>query len=90
MLSFMSTLKRRTAEVMVRCSGMGMEAAASMSTVGASAGGVLTSVRDRMCVYAAYSSLRNWSASSCALTFGAAAGAGTGTGAGTDVAHATK
>jgi hypothetical protein len=50
MLSFMSTLKRRTAESMVRCWGMGIEAAASMSTTGASGGAVFTSERARMCV----------------------------------------
>jgi hypothetical protein len=46
----MSSLKRRTAELIVRCSGMEMEAAASMSTTGASSGGIVASVRVRMCV----------------------------------------
>jgi hypothetical protein len=91
MLSFMSTLKRRTAELMVRCSGIGIDAAASMSTTGASSGSLPSSARERMCVYAFSSSFRNSSASNFADTEGAAATAATGTaaGGGVELAQAT-
>ena len=51
MLSFIDPLKRRTAESTVRCSGMGMEAAASMSTTSTPAAGLVSVVaRLRICV----------------------------------------
>src|SRR6185436_3104298 len=89
MLSFMSTLKRRTAESMVRCCGIGIEAAASMSTTGVS--GVGCSGAARIFVQASSRSLRNWSASSeCCVGRAACCAAGTGCGAGAVVTQATE
>src|SRR5215212_3567001 len=72
---------------MVRCSGIGIDAAASTSTAGASTG---TCSRATICAYASSSERRYSSASIVDDGAATAAGTGAGCGGGADVAHATK